>query len=49
MRYFDGIIIPYCQKIPDGYSRVRIPKFYGIHYNQSGTLYLRIGNGSRQT
>ncbi|MBQ8754922.1 MAG: AraC family transcriptional regulator [Lentisphaeria bacterium] len=49
MRYFNDIIIPYCQKIPDGYSRVRIPKFYGIHYNQSGTLYLRIGNGSRQT
>ena len=48
MIYYDGLEIPFAMHVSDGHRRTHTPLYYGIQYNQSGTLRLRIGDGPEQ-
>ena len=47
MNYYDDLEIPFVSYVKDGHCRSHIPLYYGIQYNQSGTVHLQIGNGPK--
>ena len=47
MNYYDDLEIPFAMHVVDGHYRVQTPLYYGIQYNQSGTLHLQIGEGPK--
>lgn len=47
MNYYDDLEIPFAMHVIDGHLRVHTPLYYGIQYNQSGTVHLQIGNGPK--
>lgn len=49
MRFFKDIAFPYFGAVEDGHKRCHIPIYYGIQYNESGTLHLRIGKAKCRT
>ena len=49
MRFFKDIEFPYYGEVEDGHCRCHTPIYYGIQFNASGTLRLRIGNGKLRT
>lgn len=49
MRFFKDIEFPYYGCVEDGHKRCHTPIYYGIQFNGSGTLRLRIGSGKCRT
>lgn len=48
MNYYDDLDIPFASHVKDGHCRAHTPLYYGIQYNQSGTLELQIGDGPKR-
>lgn len=49
MHFFKDIEFPYSGKVEDGHKRCHTPLYYGIQFNETGSLRLRIGNGKLRT
>ena len=49
MNFFDDLEIPFAAHVADGHCRTHIPLYYGIQYNQTGSLELKIGSGQKRT
>lgn len=49
MHFFKDIDFPYSGKVEDGHKRCHTPLYYGIQFNEAGTLRLRIGDGKLRT
>ena len=49
MNFFENLEIPFASHVADGHCRTHTPLYYGIQYNQSGSLELKIGNGQKRT
>ena len=47
MNYFDDLEVPFAMPVADGHCRTHTPLYYGIQYNQSGTVHLQIGDGPK--
>lgn len=48
MNFFDDLDFPFAAHVGDGHCRTHTPLYYGIQYNQAGTLELKIGNGPKR-
>ena len=49
MNFYDGLTFPAAGVIPFGHHRAHTPLYYGIQFNTSGTLRLRINRGREYT
>lgn len=47
MNFFDDLEIPFAMHVADGHCRTHTPLYYGIQYNQAGSLELQIGDGPK--
>ena len=45
MAFFDDLFFALDIAVEEGHRRCHIPIYYGIQFNQSGVLHLRIGDG----
>ncbi len=48
MAFYDDLFFALDTAVHDGHSRRHVPLYYGIQFNQSGLLRLRIGGGPMQ-
>ena len=48
MDFFDDLEISLAGYVSDDHCRTHIPRYYGIQYNQAGTLELKIGDGPKR-
>ena len=49
MIFYDNLEIPFASHVEDGHRRTHIPLYYGIQYNQAGSMDLKIGNDPKRT
>ena len=45
MDYYDDLFFALATPVPDFHRRTHVPIYYGIQFNRSGRLRLRIGDG----
>ena len=49
MNCFDDLEFPFAAHVEDGHCRTHTPLYYGIQYNQAGSLELKIGSEQKRT
>ena len=49
MNCFDDLEFPFAAHVEDGHCRTHTPLYYGIQYNQEGSLELKISNDPKLT
>ena len=47
--FFDQLEIAVAGRVSDDHCRTHIPRYYGIQYNHTGSLELKIGDGPKRT
>ena len=49
MNFYKGLQFPFVAQVSDGHKRTHVPRYYGIQFNESGPLHLRIGSHKEKT
>jgi AraC-like DNA-binding protein len=49
MNFYKGLRFPFFDSISNGHKRRHIPLYYGIQFNESNTLHLKIGNHKKRS